>query len=53
MNLKLHKNARTTPSIRKEIPSSGESIAILAKKYGLSRKTVAKWKNRVSVEDKK
>ncbi len=51
MNLKLHKNARTTPSIRKEIQSSSETIVALAKKYGLSRKTVRKWKNRTVIDD--
>lgn len=52
MNLKLHKNARVTPSVRKEIQSSSETIAALAKKYGLSRKTVRKWRSRTGVEDK-
>ncbi len=32
MNLNLHKNARVTPSVRKEIQDSSETIVALAKK---------------------
>lgn len=48
---KLHKNARTTLSIRREIQENKESINSLAKKLGLSWKTVAKWKKRKTIED--
>ncbi len=48
---KLHKNARTSYGIRREIQQSKESVNSLAKKLGLSWKTVKKWKSRVSVED--
>ena len=51
MNLKLHKNARTTPAIRKELGSSTDSACVLAQRYGISVATVYKWKKRESVHD--
>jgi len=51
MNLKLHKNARTTFAIRKELRRSDLSINALCKKYGLSWKTVKKWKGKGNIED--
>ena len=47
----LHKCARTTEVIRKEIRSSEESINFLAKKYNISPTTVQKWKQRKSSSD--
>ncbi len=47
----LHPQARTTEATRREIQDSQESIAKLAKRFGINPKTVAKWKNRVSVKD--
>jgi len=47
----LHKNARTTPAIRREIQQSKLSERALARKYGLNRATVRKWKRRDSVDD--
>lgn len=47
----LHKRATTTQRIRKEIQDSTESIATLAKRYGINPKTVIKWRKRISVED--
>ncbi|ACE06311.1 hypothetical protein Aasi_0952 [Candidatus Amoebophilus asiaticus 5a2] len=47
----LHKCARTTEKIRREIQLSKESIATLATRYGVNRKTIAKWKNRTSCQD--
>jgi transposase-like protein/transposase len=52
MEIRLHKNARTTPAIRKEIQQSNLSERALAQKYGISRLTVRKWKKRDSVEDR-
>ncbi len=49
----LHANARTTPKLRQEIAESKLSQAKLAVKYGLNPKTIGKWKNRKSFEDKK
>ena len=51
MQITLHKNARTTPAIRKEIQASTLSSNILAAKYGIRKATVLKWKNRTSIED--
>ena len=51
MEIKLHKNARTTPAIRREIQQSTLSIHALARKYNLTRETVRKWKNRDFVHD--
>ena len=47
----LHPRATTTEATRREIQNSQESIAKLAKRFGINPKTVAKWKNRVSVKD--
>lgn len=51
MNITLHKRARTTPAIRREIQQSELSERKLAAKYGISRDTVRKWKHRDTVED--
>jgi len=48
----LHKRATTTHAIREAIQQSTESLAKLAKKYSINKKTVAKWKHRTEVEDK-
>jgi Integrase core domain. len=52
MYLRIHKNARVSFALRKEIQESNDSINSLALKYGLSWKTVKKWKERESIEDK-
>jgi len=44
--IQLHKMARTTPAIRKEIRESTLSERELARKYNITRKTVRKCKNR-------
>ena len=49
----LHGNATTTPRVRKEIQESTESIAKLAKRYGINEKTVLKWKHRSTTTDNK
>jgi len=51
MKIRIHKLARTTPAIREEIRQSNLSERALAEKYGISRTTVRKWKQRQSVED--
>jgi transposase-like protein len=51
MQQKLHKNARTTLAIRKEIKESNLSINELSKKLGLSWDTVKKWKASNGIED--
>ena len=52
MNISIHKNATTTPAVRKMIQESDLSERKLAKKFGISRSTVRRWKKRDSVEDK-
>jgi transposase InsO family protein len=52
MQLKLHKNARTTPAIRRELRESTLSIAELARRYGLSKPTVRKWRRRADSADR-
>ena len=47
----LHARATTTEATRKAIQDSQESIAKLAKRFGINPKTVAKWKQRDSVKD--
>jgi transposase len=51
MNIALHKRARTTPAVRREIQQSKLSERKLAEKYGISRSTVRKWKYRDTAED--
>ena len=52
MQVMLHKLARTTPAIRKEIKESHLSYRELAAKFNLSIDTVYKWKKREDVYDK-
>jgi len=51
MQIRLHKNATTTPALRKVIQESTLSERKLAQKYGISRATVRKWKKRDFVHD--
>ena len=46
MQVNLHKNARTTPAIRRELRESPLPIAELARRYHLSKATVRKWRRR-------
>ena len=49
----LHRNARTTPAIREEIRNRKDlSYRALAKEYGVSLCTIAKWKNRDDTGDR-
>lgn len=45
----LHGSARTTQAIRGELQRSTESLQVLAARYHLNPKTVAKWRGRPSV----
>lgn len=47
----LHGSARTTEAVRRAIQHSQESLRVLAKRHGINRKTVAKWKKRTAVKD--
>lgn len=52
MEIKLHKNAKTTLRLREEIHASSESIYALSKKFSLNWGTVKRWKQSTSPEDK-
>jgi transposase InsO family protein len=47
----LHGSATTTETVRRAIQNSQESLRMLAGRYGINPKTVAKWKKRISVSD--
>jgi transposase InsO family protein len=47
----LHSSATTTEAVRRAIQHSQESLRVLARRYGINPKTVAKWKRRRSVAD--
>ena len=47
----LHGSATTTAAVRRAIQHSQESLRVLASRYGINPKTVAKWKKRTSVVD--
>ena len=47
----LHGSAKTTEAVRRALQNSQESLRVLAQRYGINQKTVAKWKRRTSVRD--
>src|ERR671912_125003 len=49
----LHGSARTTEVVRRAIQHSQESLRALASRYGVNPKTVAKWRARASVGDRR
>lgn len=49
----LHGSATTTETVRRAIQDSQKSLRVLARRYGINAKTVAKWKKREIVEDRK
>jgi transposase-like protein len=51
MQVSLHKNARTTPAIRRELQASSEPTKVLARRYNLSPITVRKWRQREDTQD--
>ena len=51
MNIRRHKKARTTPEIRRETQASDLPATVLARKYGVHRHPLRKWRKRDSVED--
>ncbi len=52
MEITLHKLARTTPAIRKEIQQSKLTYKELARKFGVSVATIYRWKRRDNVHDR-
>ena len=51
MAVVLHGSARTTPRVRAELQASKEKTGVLARRYGLSRTTVSKWRARSTTGD--
>ena len=49
----LHRGATTTEEIRRAIQHNQESMRALARRHGINRKAVAKWKNRESTADRR
>ena len=43
MNIKLHKNARTTPAVRAHMAASTDRACVLASRYGVTEATIYKW----------
>jgi transposase-like protein len=48
-----HGGATTTAAVRRAIQQSQESLRALARRHGITPKTVAKWKKRTSVQDQR
>ena len=49
----LDGSARTTAAVRRAIQDSQESLRALAKQHGINPKTVTKWRQRRSLNDRK
>lgn len=49
----LHGSATTTEAVRRAIQRSQESLRALAARHGINQKTVAKWKKRDTVSDRR
>lgn len=52
MDLKLHANATTTPRTRACIQASRASVAELAAEFGVSEKTIRRWRGRTGTADR-
>jgi hypothetical protein len=50
---RTHSCATTTPRVRRAIQASEEKNIVLAKRYRVNRKTIAKWKARESTSDER
>ena len=48
----LHGSARTTPRVRAELQASQEATRVLAARYGLNPRTVAKWRKHTTTADR-
>jgi transposase-like protein len=49
----LHRSATTTEAVRRAIQHGQESLRTLARRHGINPKTVAKWRKRCSVADRR
>jgi transposase InsO family protein len=52
LNIRLHKNATTTPKIRAYIQSSDKPVRQLAQELGIAVSTVRIWRSRTDVHDR-
>jgi hypothetical protein len=52
-NIRTHACATTTPTVRRAIQESTEKDIVLAKRYGVNCKTIAKWKARDFTSDER
>ena len=52
MQVRLHKNATTTRKTRALVQASDLPMTVLAKPFGVTVETIARWKRRDSVEDR-
>jgi hypothetical protein len=50
---RTHSCATTTPGVRRAIQASEETNIVLAKRHGVNRKTIAKWKAREFIFDER
>ena len=53
MEILLYVNADTTLKIRKELQESSETSVFLAEKHRLDIKTVIRWRNAATTDDKR
>lgn len=52
MQVRLHRQATTTPKVRADIQASDEPAWVMADRHGTTEQTVYKWRHRDSVEDR-
>ncbi|SFD09068.1 Winged helix-turn helix [Thiohalospira halophila DSM 15071] len=51
MDIRLHKNATTTPAHRAAIQASDKPGRELAREFGVSEDTIRRWRKRATTED--
>ncbi|SFD82896.1 Transposase and inactivated derivatives, IS30 family [Thiohalospira halophila DSM 15071] len=51
MDIRLHKNATTTPARRAAIQASDKPVRELAREFGVSEDTIRRWRKRETTED--
>ena len=51
MDIRLHKNATTTPARRAAIQASDKPVRELAREFGVSEDTIRRWRKRATTED--
>jgi transposase InsO family protein len=52
MNIRLHKNATTTPRVRALIQESRAPMTVLSRRFGVGVETIARWRHRDSGKDR-